>query len=239
MKSTSRKSAKSGDFNDSRATNNILANPGANIIETSQGTGARHSKSRRTATLYDAVAGRVGLNGFLRDDQIRSGQTRAMAPEEVLLRRVNAPDRIPYDYYNADERLGRTQKLPDSDLLKDVHSYVADYYEATNRDGHGGYEFNFKSMDETALIAMGILLEEACKEALGENGDMVFTEPAVYDRQVPRDVLSLRQVIGSVVPKEVQEYHSSTGDSSDDDVDRMESKPRKRQRRRYGNIDAT
>lgn len=162
-----------------------------------------------------------------------------MAPEEVLLRRVNAPDRIPFDYYNADERLdGRTQKLPDSELLKDVHAYVADYYEATNRDGQGGFDFDFKSMDETALIAMGILMEEACKEALGENGDMVFTEPAVYDRRVPRDTLSLRQVIGSVVPKDVQEYHSST-DDSDDDVDQMQSKPRKRQRRRYGNIDAT
>lgn len=238
MKSTSRRGAKSGDTNDSRATNNILETSGANAIETSQQAGARHSKSRRTATLYDAVAGRVGLNGFLRDDQIRSGQTRAMAPEEVLLRRVNAPDRIPYDYYNADERLDRMQKLPDSDLLKDVHAYVADYYEATNRDGPGGYDFNFKSMDETALIAMGILLEEACKEVLGENGDMVFTEPAVYDRQLQRDTLSLRQVIGSVVPREVQEYHSPTDDSDDDD-DQMQLKPRKRQRRRYGNIDAT
>lgn len=32
-------------------------------------------------------------------------------------------------------------------------------------------------MDETALLACGILLEEAAKELLGENGDMVFTEP--------------------------------------------------------------
>lgn len=31
-------------------------------------------------------------------------------------------------------------------------------------------------MDETALIAMGILLEEMAKEALGETGDLVLVE---------------------------------------------------------------
>ena len=31
-------------------------------------------------------------------------------------------------------------------------------------------------MDETALLAMGILLEEAAKEILGESGDLVFVE---------------------------------------------------------------
>ncbi len=31
-------------------------------------------------------------------------------------------------------------------------------------------------MDETALLAVGILLEEAAEEVLGEKGDMVFVE---------------------------------------------------------------
>jgi hypothetical protein len=31
-------------------------------------------------------------------------------------------------------------------------------------------------MDETALLALGILMEEVCRETLGETGDMVFTE---------------------------------------------------------------
>ena len=35
-----------------------------------------------------------------------------------------------------------------------------------------------RSMDETALLAFGILLEEAGRQALGENGDLVFTEAA-------------------------------------------------------------
>lgn len=32
------------------------------------------------------------------------------------------------------------------------------------------------SMDETALIALGCLVEEMCREALGAEGDLVFTE---------------------------------------------------------------
>lgn len=31
-------------------------------------------------------------------------------------------------------------------------------------------------MDETALLALGLLMEEVCRDALGETGDMVFTE---------------------------------------------------------------
>lgn len=31
-------------------------------------------------------------------------------------------------------------------------------------------------MDETALIALGILMEESAKEILGETGDLAFTE---------------------------------------------------------------
>ncbi|KAI9885436.1 MAG: hypothetical protein M1823_002784 [Watsoniomyces obsoletus] len=32
------------------------------------------------------------------------------------------------------------------------------------------------SLDETALLALGILLEESCLQALGRTGDLVFTE---------------------------------------------------------------
>lgn len=40
----------------------------------------------------------------------------------------------------------------------------------------GGRTVDERSMDETALLAVGILLEEAGREALGKTGDMVFTE---------------------------------------------------------------
>lgn len=195
---------------------------------------SQHSKSRirRTATLFDAVAARVGLNGFLTVDQLRKKNVKPSAPEENLLRRVNAPNEIPYDYYNADEKLHRNQKLPDPDLLKALHAYVCDFYELANNFQD---TFDYTSLDETGLLAMGILLEEACKEALGESGDMVFTEPQSRDLQVPGSgsFEAQHQIQGKLVLKHVQEHDSS---SEDQDAPLLE-KPRKRARRRYRSED--
>jgi hypothetical protein len=46
----------------------------------------------------------------------------------------------------------------------------------------------WKCMDETALIAFGILLEETVREVLGETGDLAFTEAA--DEQEERALAS-------------------------------------------------
>lgn len=63
-------------------------------------------------------------------------------------------------------------ELPESDLLKALHCYTSDFYSRTSKDqGLGDY----RSMDGTALIALGILMEEAARDALGETGDLVFT----------------------------------------------------------------
>lgn len=177
-------------------------------------------KPRRTATLYDAVAGRIGPNGFLAASRLKSKTVTPSAPEEILLRRINAPAQIPYDYYDADEKLKPDQRLPDSHLVKDIHMYVSHFYEATNEPGE---TYDFRSLDETALLAMGILLEEACKEPLGASGDMVLTEPQTWDRQLPVRVESQRQIVGMVVPKRVQEYESS---SEDEEV--LERRPKRR-----------
>jgi hypothetical protein len=77
------------------------------------------------------------------------------------------------DTYFANEALPADRPLPDSDLVKAIHAYSSDFYaHATPERGLGSWH----SMDETALLAMGILLEEAAKESLGETGDMVFVE---------------------------------------------------------------
>lgn len=40
----------------------------------------------------------------------------------------------------------------------------------------GRSQDDYQSMDETALIAMGILLEEMAQESLGETGDLILVE---------------------------------------------------------------
>ncbi|KAH0599916.1 hypothetical protein MHUMG1_02706 [Metarhizium humberi] len=129
---------------------------------------------RRLATLYDAVA----------------------APHEVLFRRKDAPERYAeHDVYNAHERdlpRGGRDILPHSDLLKSVHAYSSKFYGAMERRRNkmnretevgggatGGRSVDERSMDETALLAFGILLEEASREVLGQRGDLVFTEGVV------------------------------------------------------------
>jgi len=114
-----------------------------------------------------------------------------MAPEEVLLKNKRAPQRYAErDIYNAHESLPNDGRdvLPDSDLLKALHSYTSHFYEVLGwRRGEecfvGTRHIDERSMDETALLAFGILLEEAGREALGARGDLVFTEA-----QEPREL---------------------------------------------------
>lgn len=107
-----------------------------------------------------------------------------LAPEEVLFSRANAPQRYAEkDIYFAHEDLpdGGRGGLPDSDLVKALHGYASHFYEAMgqrhDRDGRGNTaRVDERSMDETALLSVGILLEEAARASLGRNGDLVFTE---------------------------------------------------------------
>lgn len=111
-----------------------------------------------------------------------SGTTAApaLAPEEALFRPESAPDRYAeQDVYMAHER--DAPVLPDSDMLKAVHLYASSYYDALRR-GPGARTARTRarvdenSMDETALLAFGILLEEAGRDVLGRRGHLVFTE---------------------------------------------------------------
>lgn len=54
-----------------------------------------------------------------------------------------------------------------------IHAYAADFYRyATMSRG----QLDQQSMDETALIAMGVLVEEMAKDSLGDTGDLVLVE---------------------------------------------------------------
>ncbi|KAJ5671560.1 hypothetical protein N7507_000687 [Penicillium longicatenatum] len=142
----------------------------------------RNSKSfRHIANLYDSVAGRVNLNGFLAPRATRWGDTqssggRDLRPEEVLYRHM--PQKLKSieedeSTYFAHENLPADRPLPSSELLTAVHAYSSDFYTHKLRDSG---KHNFYSMDESALLAVGFLMEELAKEQLGENGDMVLTE---------------------------------------------------------------
>jgi hypothetical protein len=93
-----------------------------------------------------------------------------------LFKQSNAPIRYyETDYYYAHENLPAGQQLPTGELLSALHAYIAKLYSRTE-----GLEMEkvWKCMDETALIAFGILMEETVRETLGETGDLALTEAA-------------------------------------------------------------
>lgn len=115
-----------------------------------------------------------------------SSSTSAISPEAVLFRGKNAPTRYAEsDIYFANERQP-VKDLPASDLLKALHCYTSDYYSRATADG--GYA-DWKSLDETALISLGILMEEASRASLGQTGDLAFTE----GEEVPKSENKERQ----------------------------------------------
>ncbi|KAF3929032.1 hypothetical protein ABW20_dc0102047 [Dactylellina cionopaga] len=95
--------------------------------------------------------------------------SKPAAADEILC--YNQKSKIPPTVDQIMRNKEVTDHLPDSDLLKAVHAYASEFYTAKGWDGIAG-----RSMDESALIAIGVLLEEWCKEMIGENGDMVFVE---------------------------------------------------------------
>lgn len=103
--------------------------------------------------------------------------------------------------------------LPSSDLLKALHSYASRFYDALGNDDRrkarsvGGRNINERSMDETALLALGILLEEAGREVLGARGDMVFTEEDV----APTEPEGLRHDQDDLIPEDLANLGLNSG----------------------------
>lgn len=127
------------------------------------------------------AAARINAHGFVKSApyaskyrDTASSSTQPARPDELLFRRKNAPMRYEEnDFYYANESLPPDRPLPDSELLAAIHAYAADFYRhATKNRGLSDRQ----SMDETAMIAVGILVEEMAKEALGETGDLVLVE---------------------------------------------------------------
>ncbi|KAI9668263.1 MAG: hypothetical protein M1821_001083 [Bathelium mastoideum] len=150
-------------------------------------------------TIYDAVAGqsfsypdillilttspgRVNVRGRITNHISEHGWP--LTPEDVLFRSSKAPTRYEEDdIYFQNEKLRPNQSLPDSDLLKTLHAYTSDYYycSAANEPPSDFGRADFCSMDETALLALGILMEEAARQRLGKTGDLALVEPEDED----------------------------------------------------------
>ncbi|KAL7622775.1 hypothetical protein AAE478_006454 [Parahypoxylon ruwenzoriense] len=159
----------------------------------------RRKRRKRDASVYDAVAGRVTTTLPLDDGSesevaphshhhrtsLDHHRDPTLAPEEVLFRRIGAPIRYAEkDIYQAHEALrdGGLGTLPESDMLKAIHTYSSRFYAAlAARRGEAVRNVDECSMDGTALLAFGVLLEEAGRDVLGNRGDLVFTEGVEVD----------------------------------------------------------
>ena len=140
--------------------------------ELGQDVGDLESWKRRHANVFDAVAGRISTNGFI-NEAVYGRNLAILTPEEVLFKARNAPERFQEDdFYWADRHL-EAGSLPDSDLLKAIHTFASDYYHGTTNDQGRS---DAKSMDASALLAIGILLEESAANILGTDGDLAFVE---------------------------------------------------------------
>ena len=70
--------------------------------------------------------------------------------------------------------------MPESDLLKAIHTYASDFYgRATKSRG----VVDFQSLDETALLGLGLLMEEMAEHVLGSTGDLAFGEGEEIEKE--------------------------------------------------------
>lgn len=144
--------------------------------------------------------GRVTQAGLIGNVTDAKSSRQPLRPDEVLFKQANAPIRYEEtDYYNAHARLPADQRLPSSELLTAIHAYTSKLYSrAAESEGLPAW----KCMDETALIAFGILMEETARETLGETGDFAFIEAADNDEE---------NVSG--VSDEHEDYHADSSKS--------------------------
>lgn len=126
--------------------------------------------------------GRITQSGFYGKKAAEQKRANSkLRPDEVLFKKQNAPPRYEEtDYYFAHRNLSPDQKLPSGDLLTALHDYIS---KLTSRSYEEDMPELWKFMDETALIALGILLEETVKETLGETGDLALLEAARTDEE--------------------------------------------------------
>ena len=116
------------------------------------------------------------------------------------------------------------QRLPDSDLLKAIHTYASDFY---GRATANGGLLDFESLDETALLGLGILLEEMAEHALGDTGDLAFVEGENFDNAAPGPAKGTQDMNAEVTESSKT---ASTATASAETSDREVKQRRKRRK---------
>lgn len=160
------------------------------------------TRSTRHTTVYDAVARRISrYHGFISASLYQAaGQGRDQAtnharpadPDDALfnfdhyakvMKHLNhkptsrfVPPDVSTDVkrealYAYTKWLPQELELPDGELLEAVHTYASEYYSQLPE-----MKVMYRALDGTALVALGILLEEMARENVGETGDLAFLE---------------------------------------------------------------
>lgn len=126
-----------------------------------------------------------------------------------------------YDVYFANERElphGGQSVLPESDGLKAIHEYSSSSY-TKPEDPCSGSSTNgeprsasLRSMDETALIAFGILMEESARHLLGRKGHESFVVNENSESEQEGELLAETPIAtpSPRVPSPVVEAHFKT-----------------------------
>jgi hypothetical protein len=94
--------------------------------------------------------------------------------------------------------------------LSALHTYISKLYYRTQEVGD---EKVWKFMDETALIALGILAEEMTNEVLGDTGDFALVEAARSDEE-DELVDEKREQMGMLAHQESEEPNKPSRESS-------------------------
>ncbi|KAK6334630.1 hypothetical protein TWF718_010086 [Orbilia javanica] len=133
-----------------------------------EGQSSWNPYSSSKTNVYTASSSRVTISSR----PLSQGHSKPASADEIIFHNpLNPHFKLPDSVRDILEDETVTRDLPDSDLLKSVHRYAAEYFEAKGWDKVMG-----RSMDESALLAIGLILEEYCREMVGENGGMVFAE---------------------------------------------------------------
>jgi len=109
--------------------------------------------------------------------------------------------------------IAEDHKAPPSDLLEVLHRYTSRFYD---RPEIKRKHLHYRSMDGTALLALGFLIEEALSDSLGETGHLSFVGLDEEDAEVPPELLDRHDW---VKPPRKRRKREVRGDEASDDLD--------------------